>query len=84
MKRQDLDLDEVDYLNSSLYTRRAVLRHVLLLESALDAHTAEYLRKQRFQNPDMFAVGFGTDESPPSQSRFGGFRFQVTNLYAPL
>ena len=42
---------------------------------------AEKIRAWREQDPDAFGVALATDESPPSQRRFGGCRFQVTMVY---
>ena len=38
---------------------------------------------QRKADPEAFGVAVATDESPPSQRRFGGYRFQVTMVYYP-
>ena len=56
---------------------------MLLLDSSLDSLMTAELRVQREADPATFAVALATDESPPSQRRFGGYRFQVTVLYVP-
>ena len=57
---------------------------MLLLDSALDSAPAEQVRARREQDPGAFGVALATDESPPSQKRFGRYCFQVTMVYLPL
>ena len=83
-KKQELDCAEHLALEEQLHSRHALARHMLLLDSALDAHTKDRLQRHREMCGEGFAVGLATDESPPSQSRFGGYRFQVTVLYVPV
>ena len=67
-----------------LFGRRAIARHMLILDSALDSRQKDELLEERARcEPGTFAVALATDESPPSQRRFGGYRFQVTMAYLP-
>ncbi len=84
LQQESARLDEFRDLEERLYSRQAITQHMLLLDAALDAYTAERFRRQREADPEMFGVGLGTDESPPSQCRFGGYRFQVSVIYTPV
>ena len=84
LQRQELDLEKENDLVESVVKRDSLGRHMLVLESALDAYMAEMLATQRAEDPEGFGLGMATDESPPSQPRFGGYRFQITMMYIPL
>ena len=63
-----------------LYDRFSVKKHLLVLDGAIDRCTSDLLFEHREQG--RFAgVALATDESPPSQPRFRGLRFQITVLY---
>ena len=70
-------------LATSLHSRVTLARHMILLDSALDSQLKQDLRELRDRDPVAFGVALATDESPPSQRRFGGYRFQVTMAYLP-
>ena len=78
-------MDEADRLSPEalkgmLVSRWTALRHLLLLDGALDRVTADEIAQLRDQG--RFAgAALATDESPPSQPRFAGLRFQITALY---
>ena len=57
-------------------------RHLLWIDEALELWYKEKLFQARGKS--FFGAGIATDESPPSQPRFRGLRFQVTLLYVPL
>jgi hypothetical protein len=48
----------------------------------LDSWIAEKIRKAR--GVSFFGAAFASDESPPSGSRFAGYRFQITYVYCPF
>ena len=53
---------------------------MLLLDGALDRWVGEMIFQKRGEG--YFAgVGLATDESPPSQPRFRGLRFQIIVMY---
>ena len=60
--------------------RQNLSKHLVILDSALDAYHKELLFKKREQGT-LAGVTIATDESPPKQPRFGGLRFQITLLY---
>ena len=63
-----------------LVKRSCLSQHLLLLDGAWDRSVAEGLMLLR--NSGSFAgVALATDESPPSQPRFRGLRFQITVIY---
>jgi hypothetical protein len=63
-----------------LVSRTALMRHTLLLDGAIDRCVADKILEAKEQ--DTFAgVALATDESPPSQPRFRGLRFQITVIY---
>ena len=67
-------------VRDELVHRTQFLRHLLILDGAVDRCTSEKLLTIREQG--RFAgVALVTDESPPSQPRFRGLRFQITVLY---
>ena len=55
-------------------------KHLLLLDGAIDRCTLDLLFAHREQG-SLAGVALATDESPPSQPRFRGLRFQITVLY---
>ena len=62
--------------------RYTIGRHCLLLDEAHDMLLAERIAEAR--DKSFFGMGFTTDESPPSQPRFAGLRFQITFVYIPF
>ena len=70
-------------LSKRLTTGDNLRKHMILLDSSLDSLLKEDLRAMRELDPGAFGVALATDESPPSQRRFGGYRFQVTMVYIP-
>ena len=78
---QDREDQEQD-LTDLLVHRTQLARHMLLLESALDACLANRIADLR-EEGKFLGLGFATDESPPSQVWFNGLRFQVTMVYLP-
>ena len=60
-----------------------LMRHLILLDSALDRWVAEDLTEARLSGA-FGGICVATDESPPSEGRFGGMRFQVTFVYIAL
>jgi hypothetical protein len=64
--------DQADLITADhLYSRQSIAKHMLLLDSALDSVLAKQIEAWRAQDPDAFGVALATDESPPSQNRFG-------------
>ena len=55
-------------------------KHLLILDAAVDRWTSEHLMQLR-EEGRLAGVAMVTDESPPSQPRFRGLRFQITVLY---
>ena len=53
-------------------------RHCLVLDEALDEVVKA--RLQRARGVSFFGCGMASDESPPSQDRVAGFRFQITYI----
>jgi hypothetical protein len=74
-------------LQDLLHHRTNLSRHLLTLDGAIDKHSSEMLFQAR-QEGRFAGVALATDESPPSQPRFSGLRFQITVVYcgsfAPL
>ena len=69
-------LDQLEELQS----KHTLRRHLLLLDAAVDRCTAE--DRWTLKKEGRFAgVALATDESPPSQPRFRGLRFQITLMY---
>jgi hypothetical protein len=70
-----------------LVGRWQLMRHALLLDGAIDRCTYDKILEARDKNT-FAGVALATDESPPSQPRFLGLRFQISvlylGLYAPL
>ena len=56
---------------------------MVVLDMAMDSLLKEELQEMRDADPGAFGVALATDESPPSQRRFCGYRFQVTVVYVP-
>ena len=74
--------DDDEELKDALVHRTTLSRHALLLDTALDAHLANRIARMR-EEGTFLGLGFASDESPPSQVRFKGLRFQVTLVYLP-
>ena len=55
-------------------------RHLLLLDGAVDRHVSDVLFRHR-EDGSWAGVAVATDESPPKQPCFRGFRFQLTVMY---
>ena len=73
-------IQDPDAVEDLLVGRHALVKHTLLLDGAVDRWTSEQLFQLREQG--LFAgVALATDESPPSQPRFRGLRFQITVAY---
>ena len=69
-----------DEIEDLLVTRYALQRHILLLDGAVDRVNSDLIYEHRLKG--RFAgVALATDESPPSQPRFRGLRFQITVFY---
>ena len=66
---------------AELVTDQPLRKHLLLLDGAIDRATSERLLSAR-EAGTLAGVSLATDESPPSQPRFRGLRFQITVLYA--
>ena len=66
------------------FCRQSLARHLQVLDAALDAWQSQEWTRRRDADPEGWGLAVATDESPPSQPRFGGLRFQVTLVYAPL
>ena len=65
----------------SVLSRWSIGRHCLLLDEALDLFISDNINSRR--GTTFFGAGMSSDESPPSQPRFRGYRFQVTYVYVP-
>ena len=63
-----------------LVGRWALMRHMLVLDGAIDRCTSERLFRMR-EEGTFAGVALATDESPPSQPRFRGLRFQISVMY---
>ena len=63
-----------------LASRYTLGKHLLILDGAVDRWTSEHLLKLR-EEGTLAGVAMVTDESPPSQPRFRGIRFQITVIY---
>ena len=63
----------------NLHGSRTIGRHALLLDEAIDLHTAEVIAKYRGER--FFGYAFASDESPPQGNRWAGLRFQITYAY---
>ena len=67
-------------IQEDLLSRRNLSSHLLLLDGAVDRCTSENLLRLR-EEGRFAGVAVATDESPPSQPRFRGLRFQITVFY---
>ena len=67
-------------LEDLMVSRYTLARHMLFLDGAMDRVASENLWAKR-EAGDFAGVALATDESPPSQPRFRGLRFQITVLY---
>ena len=67
-------------LEELLGNRVTLGQHLLILDAAVDRWTSEHLMQLR-EEGRLAGVAMVTDESPPSQPRFRGLRFQITVLY---
>ena len=67
-------------LEELLAHRVTLGQHLLVLDAAVDRCTSEHLLEHR-EEGTLAGVALVTDESPPSQPRFRGLRFQITVLY---
>jgi hypothetical protein len=74
------DLPEGPCLEDILVGRHTLMKHTLLLDGAIDRCTSDEILDAREQN-NFAGVALATDESPPSQPRFLGLRFQITVMY---
>ncbi len=74
------DLPDVPRLEDILIGRHQLMRHTLLLDGAIDLYTADEVLVAREQG-NFAGAALATDESPPSQPRFLGLRFQITVMY---
>ena len=83
LQKRDTSSQELTNLKGSLYSPQVLAKHALFLDSALDSWTKEQLRRQREADPAGFGIAIASDESPPSQPRYGGYRFQITCVYVP-
>ena len=63
-----------------LFSKTSVNRHLLFLDGAMDRCASDMLFEHR-EHGRFAGVALATDESPPSQPRFRGLRFQITVLY---
>ena len=78
------DAGEEDFaIGDKASSRWALAKHMVVLDMALDSLLKDELQEMRDADPGAFGVALATDESPPSQRRFCGFRFQVTVVYIP-
>ena len=72
--------DALEDLREKIVSRWNLVRHMLLLDGALDRAASEKFMATREEG--LFAgVALATDESPPSQARFRGLRFQISVIY---
>ena len=63
-----------------LHKKDSLCRHLLLLDAAVDRHLSEQVLDLR-ETGKFAGVALASDESPPSQPRFRGLRFQITVAY---
>ena len=63
-----------------LVSRHSLQRHLLLMDAAMDRVAADRIMQLR-EEQRFTGVAIATDESPPSQPRFRGLRFQITVFY---
>ena len=72
--------DSFEQALGELLGEQAIRDHLLILDGAVDRLAAENLFRAR-EAGSFAGVAVATDESPPSQPRFRGLRFQVTVFY---
>ena len=77
---QDLPQDQETQIKDILVSRQNLQKHLLYLDGALDKAMSDAVFELR-ENQRFAGVALATDESPPSQPRFRGLRFQITVLY---
>jgi len=65
---------------NELFERVTLMRHLLLLDGAVDRFLCDRWLTLR-ELGKLAGVAVASDESPPSQPRFRGLRFQITILY---
>ena len=80
LTERDQDPRAPDVGDLMLSSHDHLMRHILLLDGAMDRATSETIFGQR-ENGTFAGVAFATDESPPKQPRFRGLRFQITVMY---
>ena len=80
LKGEEDSEDQRQGIRDLLVSRQCMSKHLVILDSALDAYHKEFLFKKR-EEGSLAGVAIATDESPPKQPRFGGMRFQITVLY---
>ena len=73
---EDADAGEQD----PLHGRHSLARHLLTLDGAMDRWASERIFTLRGQGL-LAGCALATDESPPSQPRYRGLRFQITVLF---
>ena len=78
------EMVEASLAVDDLFSRHALTNHLRILDAALDAWQRQEWSRRRDADPEGWGLAVATDESPPSQPPFGGLRFQVTLVYAPL
>ena len=67
-------------LTEVLVHRTKLVDHMLILDGAVDRYSSDRLFQMR--EAGAFAgVAVATDETPPSQARFRGLRFQISVMY---
>ena len=71
---------DAETLEGSLVKETSLRKHLLVLDGALDRMVAADIASRRDAGVFAGAV-IATDESPPSQPRFAGLRFQITTIY---
>ena len=64
-------------LTEVLVHRTQLVRHMLIVDGAVDRHSSDKLFQMR-EAGTFAGVAIATDESPPSQGRFRGLRFQIS------
>ena len=67
-------------LEGHLLHRTTLGRHLLMLDGAVDRCNSDLFFQLR-EDQNLAGVAICTDESPPSQPRFRGMRFQITVMY---
>ena len=67
-------------LESETVERWTLVKHMLLLDGAVDRCTSDYLLSLRDEGK-FAGCAIVTDECPPSQPRLKGLKFQITVLY---